>query len=145
MSLTAGAALATVATTALTLGIATGLVPGSIFGVRELIGVAIRGFGGGAVAGGLFAWLVSRGARRDTLSTLSTRRVAWWGGLATAVVPLIAVLAASGPIVPIGVLAAGCALAGIGGAAVSAGMLRLARWPSPQLEASDTQAERLLE
>ncbi len=45
MSLTAGAVLSALATGALALGLATGLVPSSIFGARELIAVAIRGFG----------------------------------------------------------------------------------------------------
>jgi uncharacterized membrane protein YidH (DUF202 family) len=61
-SLTGGVVMSVFATGALALGLATGLVPSAFFGARELIAVAIRGFGAGAVAGGLFAWLVTRGS-----------------------------------------------------------------------------------
>jgi hypothetical protein len=137
MSLTAGAALAAVAIGALAIGLATRLVPASMFGPRELIAVAVRAFAFGAVAGGVFAWFVSRGARGQTVLTLPTRRVAWWGGIATASVPLLAALAARGAIVPIGALATATALAGIGGSVVSAGMLQLARRAEKQLSAAD--------
>jgi hypothetical protein len=146
MSLTAGAALSALATGALALGLATGLVPSSIFGPRELLAVAIRGLGAGAVAGGLFSWLVARGGRGKTLSTLSTKRVALWGGLAMGSVPLFAagVAAASGLVLPIGVLSASALLAGIGGSVVSAGMLRVARRAPPlQLGEADAEPERL--
>src|SRR6478672_1520652 len=105
MSLTAGAVLSALATGSLAIGLATGLVHSSIFGPRELVAVAIRGFGAGAVAGGLFSWLLARGARGKTLSTLSTKRVALWGGLAMGSVPLLAagVAAAGGSVLPIGV------------------------------------------
>src|SRR5215831_19415050 len=83
-ALTAGAVLSALAAGTLALGLVTGLVPSSIFGAREVLAVAIRGFGAGAVAGGLFSWFVARGERGKTLSALSTRRVALWGGLATA-------------------------------------------------------------
>jgi len=146
MSLTAGAVLSALATGALALGLATGLVPSSIFGPRELVAVAIRGFGAGAVAGGLFSWLLARGGRGKTLSTLSTKRVALWGGLATGSVPLLAagVAAAGGLVLPIGVLAASSILAGIGGSVVSAGMLRVARRAPQQLGEPNAIPERLL-
>ena len=143
-SFTAGAVLSALATGTLALGLATGLVPSSIFGARELIAVAIRGFAAGAVAGGLFAWFVSRGERGKTLSALSTRRVALWGGLATASIPLLTLLAARGAGVPVGVLAASTALAGIGGSIVSAGMLRLARRAPARLGEPAANTERLL-
>jgi hypothetical protein len=146
MSLTAGAVLSAFATGALALGLATGLVPSSILGPRDLVAVAIRGFGAGAIAGGLFSWLLARGGRGKTLSTLSTKRVALWGGLATGSVPLLAagVAAAGGLVLPIGVLAASSILAGIGGSVVSAGMLRVARRAPQQLGEPDASPERLL-
>lgn len=144
MTLTAGGVLSAVATGALAVGLATGLVPESIFGAREVIAVAIRGFAAGAVAGGLFAWFVARGERGQSLSTLSTRRVALWGGLATGSVPLLVALTATGPILPIGILAAGSVLAGIGGSAVSAGMLRVARRVPQRLGDPDASTDRLL-
>jgi len=146
MSLTAGVVLSALATGALALGLATGLVPSSIFGPRELAGVAIRGFGAGVVAGGLFSWLVARGGRGKTLSTLSAKRVALWGGLATGSVFLAVGLVAGVrlPVVPIGILAAGSVLAGLGGSVVSAGMLRVARRAPRPLGAADASPERLL-
>jgi hypothetical protein len=144
MSLTAGAVLSALATGALALGLVTGLVPSSIFGPRELAAVAIRGFGAGAVAGGLFSWLVARGARGKTLSTLSTGRVSLWGGLATASVFLSVGLVAGSAVVPIGVWAASTILAGIGGGVVSAGMLRVARRAPLQLGEADASPDRLL-
>jgi hypothetical protein len=144
MSLTAGAVFSALATGALALGLATGLVPASIFGARELVAVAIRGFGAGAVAGGLFSWLVARGERGTTLSTLSTKRVALWGALATGSVFLSVGLMAGRSVVPIGVLAASTVLAGIGGSIVSAGMLRVARRAPQQLGEPDASPERLL-
>jgi hypothetical protein len=133
-SLTAGTVLSVLATGALAIGLATGFVPSEFFGARQLIGVAIRGFGIGALAGGLFASFLARGARRQTLSALSGRRVALWGGLATGSVVLLGALAAPS-IVPIGVLATATVIAGLGGSAVSASMLRLAR-RAPRLERS---------
>jgi hypothetical protein len=143
-SLTAGVVLSALATGALAVGLATGLVPASVFGARELIAVAIRGFSAGAVAGGLFSWFVRRGERGQNLSTLSTSRVALWGGLAAGSVPLLAALTATGPVLPIGVLAAGSVLFGIGGSVVSAGMLRVARRAPERLREPDANADRLL-
>ncbi|HEX4681591.1 MAG TPA: hypothetical protein VH277_02715 [Gemmatimonadaceae bacterium] len=127
MSVTAGVALSAFATGTLALGLASGLVPSSIFGPREIIVVAVRAFVGGAIAGGLFTWLVAGAERGHTLSTVSPRRIALWGGLATATLPLLVAAATPRAAVPIAVLAAATALYGIGGAGVSAGMLRLAR------------------
>ena len=146
-SFTAGAVLSVLATGTLLLGIATGLVPSSIFGPKLVLAVAIRDFVAGSVAGGLFSWFVARGERGKSLATLSTRRVALWGGLATASVPVFAALAAaaaSGVSVPIGLLAASTAIAGIGGSVVSAGMLRLARRAPVQLADPAADPERLL-
>jgi len=143
-SLTAGLVLSALATGALAIGLATGLVPESIFGARELVAVAIRGFSAGALAGGLFSWFVRRGERGQSLSTLSASRVALWGGLAAGSVPLLAALTATGPVLPIGVLAAGTVLFGIGGSVVSAGMLRVARRAPERLHEPDANTDRLL-
>ena len=143
-SLTGGAILSVLATGTLALGLATGLVPSSIFGARELIAVAIRGFAAGAVAGGLFSWFVARGERGKSLSTLSTPRVALWGGLATASIPVLTALAAGGSAMPIGILAASAALAGIGGGIASAGMLRVARRTPVRLGEAPENTERRL-
>src|ERR1043166_8309060 len=90
MSVTAGTAMSAMATGVLAVGVITGLVPSSIFGIRELMAVAIRGFVAGAVAGGLFGVFLARGVRGQAWSELSGRRVALWGGLATGSVFLVA-------------------------------------------------------
>lgn len=142
-SLTAGTVMSAIATGALAIGLATGMVPSSIVGVRELIAVAIRGFGAGALAGGLFSWFVARGARGKVLSGLSSWRIALWGGVATGSVFLLGGLAAP-RIVPVGVLATAVAVAGVGGSLVSAAMLRLARRAPQPLKELDGSADRLL-
>ena len=135
--------MSAIATSALVIGVVTGLVPSSIFGIRELVAVAIRGFGAGAVAGGLFAWFVARGARRQALPALSGRRVALWGGLATGGVFFLAGLTAPG-ILPMSIVATAAVVAGIGGSVVSASVLRLARRTPASLKELDGSAERLL-
>jgi hypothetical protein len=135
MSAVWGVALSALATSALAIGLATGLVPSSIYGARELIAVAIRGFTAGALGGGVFGWLLSRRARGYAISALSTKRVALWGFLATAGVPGILALAAGGPTLPLGILAASSLLAGVGGAGLAGATLRLAR--------REARAERL--
>ncbi|HEY4129792.1 MAG TPA: hypothetical protein VGM50_04215 [Gemmatimonadaceae bacterium] len=142
-SLTAGIVMSGIATGALVVGLATGLVPSSMFGGRELIAVAIRGFGLGVVAGGLFGWLVARRAGGQSLAELPTRRIALWGGLATAGGILLTGLMMPG-IVPVGILAASVITAGLGGSAVSAGMLRLARRSEQSLKGPDRHADRLI-
>jgi hypothetical protein len=143
MSLTAGVALSVIASATMTLGLATGLVPKEIFGAREIATLAVRAFIAGAAAGGLFGWLVAHRERDQTLSTLSIRRVALWGGIATGSVPLVATLAATGPTAPIGILAAATVAYGIGGSVISATMLRLARRMPRQLGEPDSRTDRL--
>jgi hypothetical protein len=82
-------------------------VPSSIFGARELVAVAVRGFAAGAVAGGIFGWLLSKREQGSALSALSVRRVAAWGFVAAAAVPTI--------------------MAGAGGSLLAIGTLRVAR------------------
>jgi len=143
MSLTAGIVVSALATGVLAVGVMTGVVPSSIFGVRELFAVAIRGFGAGVVAGGLFAWFVARGERRQTLSTLSARRVALWGGLAIGGVFLLAGLAVPG-ILPISIVATAAIVAAVGGSVASAGMLQLARRTPESPKELNRGADRLL-
>jgi len=125
-SLTAGVVLSVIATGTVAVAFAAGLVPHSVIGAGQVIAIAARGFGLGAVAGGLFAAFVARHERHHTLASLSAPRVALWAGLATATVPLLALLTANVS-VPLGMLGAAAAAYGVGGSVVSAGMLRLAR------------------
>ncbi|HXT16198.1 MAG TPA: hypothetical protein VN706_11250 [Gemmatimonadaceae bacterium] len=132
ISLTAGVALSAVAVSFFVVGLASGLVPASVFGPREVVAIAVRAFCAGVVAGGLFSAFAMRGGRGHTLATLSTWRVALWGALATGSIPLLQALGGMGS-VPLSVLAAATALAGIGGGVASALMLRLARRSTQRL------------
>jgi hypothetical protein len=137
--------LSALATSSLALGLATGLVPGSIFGARELVAVVIRGLLAGGVAGGLFGWLLSTREQRATLSTLSPGRVGRWGFVAGASVPALMVLAAGGPVLPLGVLGAAIVGAGIGGSVLARGTLSVARGKElKQIGDPDEDSNRLL-
>jgi MFS family permease len=139
-----GVALSALATASLAIGLATGVVPSAYFGARDLMAVAVRGLATGAVGGGLFAWLVARRERREHFSTLSGRRMALWGFIAAAAVPGIMALAAGATVIPIGVLAASSLIAGLGGSALSVGMLRVARRAPEALGEGDGEARHLL-
>jgi hypothetical protein len=143
MSAIWGVALSALATTSLAVGLATGLVPSGIFGAREMIAVAIRGFAAGALGGGLFAWLVARRERSKALSSVSSHRMALWGFLAAGSVPAIVALAAGWPALPIGILAASSVIAGAGGSALSVAILRLARCAPEQIGGSNADRHLL--
>jgi hypothetical protein len=139
-----GGALSVIATSTLAIGLATGLVPADIFGARELVAVAVRGLIAGAVAGGLFAWTLAARESKQTLGTLKPRRVALWGFVAAAGVPLLASLAVAGPALPLGVLAAGVIGFGALGSVLSTATLRLARRSATALPRADDEWTRLI-
>ena len=143
MAITWGLALSTLATGSLALGLATGLVPPSIFGARELVALAVRGLLAGGVAGGLFAWLLARREGGHSLATLSTRRVALWGFLAAGSLPILLALAATGPALPLGVLIASTAGFGVLGIVLSTATLRIARRAEARLGGPDEECSRL--
>ncbi|MCC6245668.1 MAG: hypothetical protein IT353_22745 [Gemmatimonadaceae bacterium] len=143
MATTWGVALSVLATGTLALGIATGLVPSSIFGAREFVAVAVRGLLVGAVAGGLFGWLLARRERGQSLTTLSSRRVGLWGFVAAgSLVPPLA-LTATGPTLSLGVLTAAAVGYGGIGALLSTATLRIARRGQARLEGPDEEFSRL--
>ena len=115
-----GVGLSAIGTTLLVGGIAAGVIPGAFFGPREIIAVAVRNFVMGATAGVLFAMLLARGERRQTVATLSLRRVAGWGFLGLAIPAAIVVVTA-----PVA-LSLATLTAGIG-AALSTATVKLAR------------------
>lgn len=143
IAITWGVALATLATGSLALGLATDLVPASMFGARELVAVAVRGFLVGGVGGGLFAWLLARRERGQSLATLSARRVAGWGFVAAGSLPVLLALAATGPALPFGVLVASIAGFGGIGSLLSTATLRIARRADARLEGPDEPLGRL--
>lgn len=144
LAATWGAALGAVATSTLVIGLATGVVPSDIFGAREIIAVAVRGLAVGSVAGGLFGWLLTVRERHETFDTLSTKRTAIWGAIAAASVPLLVLVATTGPALPLGVLAASVGGFGIGGGLFASTLLRLARRPTPVLAAASDDPNRRL-
>ena len=137
-----GVALATLATGSLALGLATGLVPSSIFGARELVTLAVRGLLLGGVVGGLFAGLLSRRERGHSLATLSMRRVAVWGFVAASL-PAIVALGTTGAVLPLGVLLAGTVGFGGIGSVLSTATLRIARRAEVRLADVDEARRRL--
>jgi len=109
-----GLALSVPVTVVLGLGLATGLVPASAFGAREMIVIALRGFAVGAIAGVLFAWSETPTARPASL----------WQFVVAGSVPAILNLAASD--LPIGILATAGVIGGVAGGVLGAAMLRVA-------------------
>jgi hypothetical protein len=70
--------------------------------------------------------------------------MALWGFLAAGSVPAIVALAAGGPALPIGILAASTVIAGAGGSALSVAILRLARRAPEQIGGLEGDGRRLL-
>ncbi len=144
VAVTWGIALSALATSSLALGLAFGLVPTSVFGARELVALAVRGLFAGGLAGALFGYLLANRERESTLATMSMRRIALWGFLGAASIPVILSLASVGPPLPIGVLVAGTlGFGGIGGLLGTA-TLRIARRDSARLNAAEQGPSRLM-
>lgn len=142
IAFTWGVGLATLATGALAVGVAAGLVPSAIYGAGEFVAVAARGLLVGGVAGGVFAWLLSRRERGHSLSTLSTRRVAVWGFVAGSL-PMLLAKTAAGSVLPISVVVAGAIGFGGIGSLLSATTLGIARRAPARLAGADEELARL--
>ena len=131
---TGAVALSALATSVVVVGLATGVVPASVIGTREVIAIAVRGLLVGGLAGGVFGALLSYRERHRTISTLSSKRMALWGFVAGATAPtLVALTAAGGGALPLSLLSAGAVAWGLGGALAGVGLLRMARRASPEL------------
>ena len=121
-------AFSVIATTLLVAGVAVGLVPGAIFGPRQIIQVAFQNFLMGGLAGTVFSLFFARGERRQTLETLSMSRVALWGFLGVGVPTAALVLGATLVYhVPLLVAPLGIAMAGGMGSAMSVATIKLAQ------------------
>ena len=136
--------LSALGTISLVVGVELGLVPSSVFGIRELVAVAVRDFVAGGVAGALFAQLVAWRQKGQTLRSLRYRSLAGAGFLAGAALGAGVGLAAAG-LVPGIVLVAGSIGLGVIGAGFATGTLAMARrgLPSednPRLEAGPTNS-----
>jgi hypothetical protein len=136
MALTWGVGFSLLGSLTLLVGLLVGLVPSSIFGPREILAVAVRGFISGAFAGGLFAWLFATAERRQTLATISKLRVAVWGFLGAAVLPLATAIAIGSSVVPLSVLVAGTVVSGVIGSVMAMTTVHLAR-RAPALPAAE--------
>lgn len=105
-------------------------IPLEILGSRMVAMVALRGFAVGFTAGALFALALTVAERRRTLSALSSRRIALWGFLGTAVLP-VAFTALFSPgvfsTIPVGIMATSSLLSGLTGSAIATMILRVAR------------------
>ena len=144
LSATWAVAISALGTSALLIGLATGVVPHSIYGTREIISVAVRGLLVGGLAGALFGTLLSNRERMKSLSALSTKRTALWGFLAGATATGAVVFLATGGAVPMLLLGIGALTWGIGGALAGVGLLRLARRASPELVTAPSDDTHLL-
>ncbi len=118
--------LSALAVTVLVAGIELQLIPASVFGIRELVAVAIRAFVAGGVAGSLFASLVARREQGRGLAELSYGRLGTSGFLGAATIGAALGLAAPG-VLPLSVLIAGTLGLGCIGTGLSIATLALAR------------------
>lgn len=118
--------LSLLASTLLVLGIEFGVVPASVFGIRELVALAVRTFVAGGIAGGLFALLVARREQGRDIAELSYRRIGSAGFVCAAALGVLLGLAAPG-VLPASVLIAGTLGLGMLGSGFAIGSLALAR------------------
>ncbi len=110
----------------LIVGVEAGLLPSEIFGIKELVAIGVRNFVAGGVAGGLFAFVMSRRERGRRIAELSYRRTGTWGFVGLGAVGALLGLAAPA-VIPAGVLAAGSVGLGVLGSGFAMGSLALAR------------------
>jgi hypothetical protein len=141
MALIWATGLSAFATTLLIGGVLLGLVPSSLYGIRELVAVAVRAFAFGAGVGALFAVLLSRRERGKELNALTGRRVGALGLVAGAALGAVLMLAV--PVVlPAAVVAAAITGWGLIGAGLSMGMLKVAR-RTPVLSGGEPEPRNL--
>lgn len=138
-----GAALATLSTSTLLIGLATGYVPREYFPPVMIAAVALRALLAGAVSGALFGWFLSVRERNHTVSTLSLKRAALWGFAAAAAVPLLLAFSPAAAYVPISITAVAAGIAGIGGGLFGAGLLRAAKRTDHQLADASADFRKL--
>ena len=135
MALTWGVALSGVACSLLVGGVLLGVVPESVYGIRELVAVAVRGLVVGGAAGALFAMVLARKERATRLGELRRGRLAAWGFVSTSAVA--AVLTLTAPVVlPALVLLPAILVAGAFGSGAAVGVLRLAQRADARLHPS---------
>ena len=115
MALTWGVGLAGLSTALLIGGVVLGIVPASLYGIRELVALAIRGFAVGGGAGALFALVLARQERAHTFDALRRGRVGAWGFLSAAAAAALLSIGMPGAL-PVTILLSAIILAGTLGA-----------------------------
>lgn len=132
MALTWAVGLTALATSLLVGGVLLGIVPESVYGIRELVAVAVRAFAVGGAAGAGFAMVLARHERTSVFGALRRGRVAAWGFVGAAGVAGALMLAA--PVaLPTAVLLSAVFGAGLLGSGAAVGMLTFARRADAQL------------
>lgn len=129
LAVTWGTLFATLSATLLGVVVAFHLMPPGILTPGLAIAAIFRAFLLGGISGLVFALALSRGERRSSVSTLSSRRVGAWGFIAGAVAfSAVAVALGLAHIAPVARwLLPGVGVYGLIGAGASLGILRVAR------------------
>ena len=136
MALTWAVGLAGLATSLLVGGVLLNIVPASVYGIRELVAVAVRALVVGGAAGALFAMVLARQERATVFGALRRGRVAAWGFVAAAGVASALTLSAPG-MLPAMILVPAVLIAGTLGAGAAVGILAVARRAGARLRPSD--------
>ena len=140
MALTWAVGLAGLSTALLAGGVALGIVPASVYGIRELVAVGVRAFAVGGAAGALFALVLARQERARTFDALRRGRVGAWGFLGAAGAAGALAIGMPGAL-PVTVLLPAVLLAGTLGAGAAVGMLALARRADARLRRASEDAD----
>lgn len=140
MALTWAVGLAGLSTALLIGGVVLGIVPSSVYGIRELAAVAVRAFAVGGAAGALFAITLARQERARAFAALRRSRVGAWGFVAAAGVATALTIGMPGAL-PVTVLLPAVLLAGTLGAGAAVGILMLARRADARLRRGSEDAD----
>jgi hypothetical protein len=143
IALTWAVGLAGLSTALLVGGVMLGIVPASLYGIRELVAVAVRAFAVGGGAGALFALVLARQERARTLGALRRGRVGAWGFVGAAGAAAALTLGMPGAL-PVTILLPAILLAGTLGAGAAVGMLAVARRADAQLRRGSEDADSIL-
>jgi hypothetical protein len=135
-----GITVSALASTLLVVGVEVGLVPGTVFGIPELVQVAVRNALFGALAGAAFAMFVARRERSRAIAELTYARIAIAGAAGTILVTG-GLFAIAPHILPVAVMIAGGVGLGLIGAALGATTLAIARRTLPERDRLSTPAK----
>jgi hypothetical protein len=126
MALAWALGLTALATSLLVGGVLLDIVPASVYGIRELVAVAVRAFVVGGAAGAIFAMILTRQERASAFGELRRGRVAAWGFVGAAGAASALFIAAPAAL-PAMIVGSAILIAGALGAGSAVGVLALAR------------------